>query len=96
MPRALSRIARSLRVVMSPACAWPSVVPDDDHEGPKLALGVFAFDDDEFGVEAFGVAVLGALEEPVLAGIAGADIHLQTAIVPSGMTSNERCSPAVL
>ena len=58
MPRALSRIARSLRVVMSPAWAWPSVVPDDDHEGPELALGVLALDDGELGVEAFGVAVL--------------------------------------
>ena len=43
---------------------------------PELALGVLALDDGEFDVEAFGVAVLGALQKAVLAGIAGADVHL--------------------
>ena len=76
IPRALSRIARSLPREISAALAWPSVVPLTISVLPELALRVRAVDDHELAVEHLAAAVLAALEQPALAGSAGADREL--------------------
>ena len=76
IPRANSRIARSLPAEDFGSLGVAVGRAAEDQVLPEFALHVRAVDDHEFEVEHFAGAVLAAFEQPALAGSAGADREL--------------------
>ena len=77
MPLTASKIARSIARLISPALAWPAVVPSSSHPVEQLAPVIFAAPNGEFEVETLAVAFRRTLEQVFEADVAGVDLHHQ-------------------